>query len=137
MKWCVTNSKLIIQITNCCSSVHYKIWVHSSYPGLQGSYSDTKVNGVTQGKQRNFFVPFDSRSIMHIARNPAFHSRTKYIGVHYHFVQEVVEEGSVYTQKIQTNNNLAGVMKKPINVDKFIWCWSPYALFETQQKWTR
>lgn len=36
---------------------------------------------------------------LHITKNLAFHSRTKYIGIHYHFVQEVVEEGSVDLQK--------------------------------------
>lgn len=82
-------------------------------------------------KQQKISVYCDSQSALHIARNPTFHSRTKHIGVQYHFVREVVEEGSVDMQKIHTKDNLADVMTKPINADKFIWCRSSYGLLET------
>jgi ATP-binding cassette subfamily B (MDR/TAP) protein 1 len=81
--------------------------------------------------QQKIVVYCDSQSALHIARNPAFHSRTKHIGVQYHFVREVVEEGSVDMQKIHTNDNLADAMTKPINADKFIWCRSSCGLSET------
>ncbi|KAH9667758.1 Integrase catalytic domain-containing protein [Citrus sinensis] len=83
-------------------------------------------------KQEKIFVFCDSQSALHIARNPAFHSRTKYIGVKYHFVREVVEDGSVDLQKIHTKENLADVLTKPINADKFIWSRSSCGLTKTQ-----
>ena len=46
-------------------------------------------------KQEKIYVYCDSQSALHIAKNPAFHSRTKHIRVQYHFVREVVEDGSV------------------------------------------
>ncbi|KAH9794218.1 hypothetical protein KPL71_004820 [Citrus sinensis] len=82
-------------------------------------------------KQEKISVYCDSQSALHIARNPTFHSRTKHIGVQYHFVREVVEDGSVDLQKIHTKENLADVLTKPINADKFIWSRSSYALAET------
>ncbi|KAH9654151.1 hypothetical protein KPL70_027652 [Citrus sinensis] len=57
--------------------------------------------------------------------------RTKHIGVQYHFVREVVEDGSVGLQKINTKENLADVLTKPINTDKFVWSRSSCGLTET------
>nr|KYP42748.1 Retrovirus-related Pol polyprotein from transposon TNT 1-94 [Cajanus cajan] len=82
-------------------------------------------------KQEKITVYCDSQSALHIARNPAFHSRTKHIGIQYHFVREVVEEGKVDMQKIHTKDNIADVMTKPVNTDKFTWCRSLFGLLKT------
>ena len=50
-------------------------------------------------KQQKILVFCDSQSVLHIARNLTFHSKTKHIGVQYHFVREVVEDESVDLQK--------------------------------------
>ncbi|KOM25685.1 hypothetical protein LR48_Vigan153s000700 [Vigna angularis] len=82
-------------------------------------------------KQNKITVYCDSQSALHIARNPAFHSRTKHIGVQYHFVREVVEKGDVDLEKICTKDNLADVMTKAVNTDKFVWSRSSYGLSAT------
>ncbi|GJY03409.1 retrovirus-related pol polyprotein from transposon TNT 1-94 [Tanacetum coccineum] len=73
----------------------------------------------------------DNQSALYLARNPAFHSKTKHIRVQYHFVREKVEEGTVDMQKIHTDDNVADYMTKAINCDKFIWCRSSCGLAET------
>ena len=51
--------------------------------------------------------------------------------VQYHFIREVVEEGTVDMQKIHTEENLADVMTKAINTDKFRWFRFSSGLLET------
>ncbi|KAH9689148.1 Integrase catalytic domain-containing protein [Citrus sinensis] len=82
-------------------------------------------------KQEKIYVFCDNQSALHIARNLAFHSKTKHIGVQCHFVREVVEDESVDLQKIHTKENLADVLTKSINADKFIWSRSSCGLAET------
>ncbi|GAA0153970.1 hypothetical protein LIER_12080 [Lithospermum erythrorhizon] len=82
-------------------------------------------------KQECITLFYDSQSALHIARNPAFHSRTKHIGVQYHFIREVVEDGIVDMKKNHTKDNLADALTKSINTIKFEWCRSSYDLAET------
>ncbi|KAK9230248.1 hypothetical protein WN944_023215 [Citrus x changshan-huyou] len=78
------------------------------------------------------FTLAGAASALHIVRNPAFHSKTKHIGVQSHFVREVVEDGNVDLQKIHMKENLVDVLTKPINTDKFVWSRSSCGLAETK-----
>ncbi|MCF8701923.1 Ty1/Copia family ribonuclease HI, partial [Corynebacterium sp. MC-10] len=82
-------------------------------------------------EQENIPLFCDSQSALYLARNPAFHSKSKHIRVQYHFVREKVEEGTVDMQKIHTKDNLADFMTKAVNTDKFIWCRTFSGLTET------
>ena len=82
-------------------------------------------------KQEKIALFCDSQSALHLAKNPAFHSKTKHIRVQYHLVCEKVKEGSVDIQKIHTKDNLADIFTKPINNDKFTWCRSSIGLADT------
>ena len=57
-------------------------------------------------------------SNIHLARNPVFHSRTKHIEVHYHFIRERVLDGDVDLQQINTNLLMVDIFTKTLGVDK-------------------
>ena len=64
----------------------------------------------------------DSQSAIHLATNPAYHSRTKHIDVRYHFLRHVIDDGKVALQKVHMLENCADIFTKPISVEKLRWC---------------
>ena len=64
----------------------------------------------------------DSQSIIHLTKNPTFHARTKDIDVQYHFVRDMVEDGKVKLEKVETLVNIFDALTKPVSTEKFRWC---------------
>ncbi|KAA0026164.1 polyprotein [Cucumis melo var. makuwa] len=54
----------------------------------------------------------DNQSALYLARNPAFHAKTKHIRVQYHFVREEVEEEIIDMHKIHTKENLVDYLTR-------------------------
>nr|GEW55408.1 retrovirus-related Pol polyprotein from transposon TNT 1-94 [Tanacetum cinerariifolium] len=61
----------------------------------------------------------DSKSAIAISCNPVQHSRTKHIAVHYHFIKEHVEKGTVELYFVKTDYQLTDLFTKALPVDRF------------------
>jgi hypothetical protein len=48
-------------------------------------------------KQENSRLYYDSQSAIHLAKNSAFHSKTNYIQLRYHFIRSVLEDVPLHT----------------------------------------
>ena len=55
---------------------------------------------------------------IHLAKNLVFHTRTKHIEVHYHFVRERVLSGEVELVYVLTDGQVADIFTKPLGLDK-------------------
>ena len=64
----------------------------------------------------------DSQSAIHLAKNQVHHARTKHIDVRYHFVRDVIEEGSISLIKVHTNENPSDMLTKVVSGSKFQHC---------------
>lgn len=64
----------------------------------------------------------DSQSAIHLAKNSAFHSRTKHIGLRYHFIRTLLNEGVLTLVKILGSKNPADMLTKPITIEKLELC---------------
>jgi hypothetical protein len=95
------------------------IWLH----GLWGEF------GRMHDKVKIFC---DSQSAIHLARNQAYHNKTKHISVKYHFVRQVVDEGGVSLEKVHTKVNSADMFTKPVLLEKLWWCLASLGL---QKMW--
>nr|GEV76999.1 retrovirus-related Pol polyprotein from transposon TNT 1-94 [Tanacetum cinerariifolium] len=61
----------------------------------------------------------DSKSAIAISCNLVQHSRTKHIVVHYHFIKEQVENGTIELYFVKTDYQLADLFTKALLADRF------------------
>lgn len=59
----------------------------------------------------------DNQGAIALANNPVFHSRTKHIELHHHFIRDVVERGEIRLSYISTSDNLADLLTKALTTE--------------------
>ena len=72
--------------------------------------------GLVEGAIR---IDSDSQSEIFLAKNPAYHSKTKHINVQYHFVRDMIEDKKLLLVKVDTLKNTADALKKIVSSEKF------------------
>ena len=73
-------------------------------------------------KQENNRLYSDSQSAIHLAKNSAFHSRTKHIQLKYHFIRFILDEELLKLEKIHTSQNHAYMLTKGVTKEKLSSC---------------
>ncbi|BBH07646.1 Toll-Interleukin-Resistance domain family protein [Prunus dulcis] len=81
-------------------------------------------------KQEKNVLHSDSQSAIHLAKNSAFHSRTKHIGLRYHFIISLLEDEVLILEKIQGSKNPADMLTKTVAIDKRKLCSTSVGLQE-------
>ena len=67
----------------------------------------------------------DNTSSIKLAKNDAYHERTKHINVRYHHVREKLEEKQICIEHISTDDMIADALTKSLNgpkTKKFAMC---------------
>jgi len=75
--------------------------------------------GLVQGAIR---IECDSQNEIFLAKNPAYHLKTKHIDVQYHFVRDMIEDKKVLLVKVDILKNTAEELTKSMSSEKFSWC---------------
>jgi hypothetical protein len=57
-----------------------------------------------------------------LTKNLSYHSRTKHIDVHHHFIRDTMERNKVMLHKVDTLENIADSLTKSMSVVNFSWC---------------
>lgn len=64
----------------------------------------------------------DSQSALCLAKNAVFHSRTKHIQLKYHYIRELIDDGTLALRKIAGVINPADMLTKVVTTDKLRLC---------------
>ena len=73
-------------------------------------------------RQEEYVVYSDSKSAIHVSKNPSFHSRSKHIQIRYHWVRDALDEKSLFLHKVHTDDNGSDMMTKGLPKDKHAVC---------------
>ena len=72
--------------------------------------------------QRGVQLHCDSQSAIYLAKHQIYHARTKHIDVRFHKIRELIVTGEIILEKIDTSENAADMLTKPIPTNKFKHC---------------
>jgi hypothetical protein len=92
-----------IAIGNCCTQL---LWMKK----LLYDYGFT---------QDTMVIHYHNTSAINISKNPVQHSHTKHIDIRHHFICDLVESRVVSLSFLLTNNQLAGILTKPLDGNRF------------------
>lgn len=62
----------------------------------------------------------DNLGAIHLTTKSTFHDRTKHIDIHYHWIREIVKNGSVKLQHCPTEQMVANMLTKALGKRKFL-----------------
>jgi hypothetical protein len=62
----------------------------------------------------------DNKFALALAKNPVFHERSKHIRVRYHFIRDCLVEGSIKAGYINTKDQFADLLTKPLGRIRFL-----------------
>nr|GEV03449.1 retrovirus-related Pol polyprotein from transposon TNT 1-94 [Tanacetum cinerariifolium] len=92
-----------VSLSACCAQV---LWMRTQLTDYSFHYNKIPIY-------------CDSKSAIAISYNPVQHSRTKHIVIHYHFIKEHVEKGTIELYFVKTDYQLADIFTKALSVDRF------------------
>ena len=73
-------------------------------------------------KQEMGILHSDNQSAIFLAKNSAFHSKSKHIQTKYHFIHYFVEDKLVILEKICGSKNPADMLTKGVTIEKLKLC---------------
>jgi hypothetical protein len=65
----------------------------------------------------------DNQGVIKLAKNPAFHECTKHVEVYFHFIRQLVEDGSIKLQYYPTEDQTTNILTKSLGPEKYVKLW--------------
>ena len=99
----ITTSSTEAEYVAACDGTKEAVWLRKLFEDLGCRYIQPTV------------LFEDNNSCIAQTENPLHHKRTKHIDVYYHYTRQMVEENIVVLERVNTGNQLANMMTKPLN----------------------
>ena len=73
-----------------------------------------KINGNQQSSSIHCTIRGDNQGSIKLATDPSYRRRTRHIDIHHHYVREQAEQNVIKLEYVQSKNNLADALTKPL-----------------------
>ena len=102
----ISTSTTEAEYVGLCNAAKEAVWIRNflrdiGWSEYAGGTRATRILGDNQGALR-------------LVANPEFHSRSKHIDVQYHYVRELLEEGTICVEYVRTSEMAADCLTKPL-----------------------
>ncbi|GJR99519.1 retrovirus-related pol polyprotein from transposon TNT 1-94 [Tanacetum coccineum] len=61
----------------------------------------------------------NNKRAIDLSKNPVLHSRTKHIEIRHHFLRDNVQKGNITIEKVDSEDNIADILTKPLKREPF------------------
>ena len=69
--------------------------IAQTHAAKEGIWLKTFINKVRGGQEGPLTIMADNQGVIALVKDNKFHSRTKHINLHYHFIHEAAEDGRI------------------------------------------
>jgi len=70
-------------------------------------------------EQKNTLIPCDNNSTIQLSKNPVFHGRSKHIDIKFHFLRDLVKDGTINLSYYSSEAQVADIMTKTLKLEQF------------------
>lgn len=85
----------------------------------QGIWLRRLTSEITGQKVPPVKLLVDNKSALELMKNPVFHGRSKHIDIRFHFIRECVENGDIIVTHVDSKEQKADILTKPLGRLKF------------------
>ena len=94
-------------------------YIVASLCACQSTWMVNLVEEITTKSHGVITMKIDSMSAINLAKNPISHGRSKHIDMRFHYLREHVEDGKINVKHCKTENQIADIMVKGVQVEVF------------------
>jgi len=77
------------------------------------------LQDVGEEQRKAMIIKCDNQSLIKLANNPVYHSRTKHVDTQFHFVREKMHSNNISLMYCNTSENVVDIFTKPLGKINF------------------
>lgn len=113
---------MTIEVAKVCCNLYYQNRVYRAVEASKELFWLRKFETKLGVKLETYVLFYDNQIVIHLSKNSPFHSRSKHIDVHYHWIRDALDSKLMELGKIYTYDIGSDILTKVLPRGKFEFC---------------